>query len=59
VNEDTGEVVREDGSVIRGLYAVGRTAVGVSSNGYMSGLAIADCVFTGRRASRHAVGAAP
>ena len=58
VNEDTGEVVREDGSVIKGLYAVGRTAVGVSSNGYMSGLAIADCVFTGRRASRHAVGAA-
>jgi 3-oxo-5alpha-steroid 4-dehydrogenase len=56
VNEDTGEVKREDGSDIKGLYAAGRAAVGVCSSGYMSGLAISDCVFSGRRASNHALG---
>ncbi len=54
VNEETGEVKREDGSEIHGLYAAGRTAVGVSSSGYVSGLSIADCVFSGRRAANHA-----
>ncbi len=54
VNEETGEVKREDGSVITGLYAAGRTAVGVTSKGYMSGLSIADGIFSGRRAARHA-----
>jgi len=54
VNEETGEVKREDGSEIPGLYAAGRTAVGISSSGYVSGLSIADCVFSGRRAARHA-----
>lgn len=57
VNEDTGQVKRSDGESIEGLYAAGRTAVGVCSNGYMSGLAIADGVFAARRASRHALGA--
>jgi 3-oxo-5alpha-steroid 4-dehydrogenase len=54
VNEESGEVKREDGSEIHGLYAAGRTAVGVSSSGYVSGLSIADCVFSGRRAANHA-----
>lgn len=54
VNEESGEVQREDGSEIHGLYAAGRTAVGVSSSGYVSGLSIADCVFSGRRAANHA-----
>ncbi len=54
VNEESGEVKREDGSEIHGLYAAGRTAVGVSSFGYVSGLSIADCVFSGRRAANHA-----
>jgi 3-oxo-5alpha-steroid 4-dehydrogenase len=54
VDEDTGQVVRADGSVIEGLYAAGRNAVGVCSNAYVSGLSIADCVFSGRRAGRHA-----
>lgn len=54
VSEETGEVERNDGSVIPGLYAVGRTAVGVTSRGYVSGLSIADAVFSGRRAGRHA-----
>jgi len=54
VDEETGEVKREDGSVIRGLYAAGRSAVGVTSRGYVSGLSIADAVFSGRRTGRHA-----
>jgi 3-oxo-5alpha-steroid 4-dehydrogenase len=50
VDEDTGGVRRADGSVIDGLYAAGRTAVGICSNSYVSGLSLADCVFSGRRA---------
>lgn len=57
VNEETGEVRREDGSDIEGLHAAGRSAIGICSNGYVSGLAIADCVFSGRRAARHALSA--
>ena len=54
VNEATGQVRREDGGEIPGLYAAGRTAVGIPSHLYVSGLSIADCVFSGRRAARHA-----
>lgn len=50
VDEDTGAVRTEDGGVIPGLFAAGRTAVGVCSNSYVSGLSLADCVFSGRRA---------
>jgi 3-oxo-5alpha-steroid 4-dehydrogenase len=57
VEERNSQVKREDGSVIEGLYAVGRTAAGLPSNHYMSGFAIADCIFTGRRAARDAVAA--
>ena len=57
VNEATGQVRREDGQEIDGLYAAGRTAVGIPSHLYVSGLSIADCVFSGRRAARHAAGA--
>lgn len=32
------------------LYAAGRAAVGICSNSYVSGLSLADCVFSGRRA---------
>ena len=56
VDEDSGAVKRADGSSITGLYAAGRSAVGICSNGYMSGLAIADTVFSGRRAGRSAAG---
>ena len=52
VDEGTGEVRAEDGSVIQGLYAAGRNAVGVCSRQYVSGLSIADCVYSGRRAGR-------
>ena len=54
VDEATGQVVTEDGSMVAGLYAAGRTAVGICSNSYVSGLSLADCVFSGRRAGRHA-----
>ncbi|MDQ4008802.1 MAG: FAD-binding protein, partial [Actinomycetota bacterium] len=58
VDQTTGQVQREDGSVVSGLYAAGRTAVGVCSNSYVSGLSLADCVFSGRRAGGHAAAAA-
>ncbi len=55
VNERTSQVLRNDGSSINGLYAVGRNAVGVCSNSYFgSGISIADCIFSGRRAGKHA-----
>lgn len=50
VAEDTGAVVNALGEPIPGLYAAGRTAVGVCSNSYVSGLSLADCIFSGRRA---------
>ena len=54
----TGRVLRADGTAIPGLYAAGRSAVGLCSRSYVSGLSIADCVFSGRRAGRHAASAA-
>lgn len=54
VHEDTGQVRRSDGSAIDGRHAAGRTAVGICSNSHVSGLSLADCVFSGRRAGRHA-----
>ncbi|GAB2845880.1 FAD-binding protein [Pseudoduganella ginsengisoli] len=50
VNENTGAVLRADGRAIGGLYAAGRTALGIASNQYVSGLSLADCVWSGRRA---------
>jgi len=56
-DEDTGMVKRMDGSLIEGLYAAGLVAMGIhTTDGYMSGLSIADTVFTGRRAARSAAG---
>ena len=54
VDEQSGLVKDEKGEPIPGLYAAGRTAVGVASNTYVSGLSFADCVFSGRRVARHA-----
>ncbi|MEM7136707.1 MAG: FAD-binding protein [Myxococcota bacterium] len=54
IDERTGNVKREDGGIVRGLYAAGRTAVGICSRQYVSGLSIADCVYSGRRAGRAA-----
>src|ERR1700733_1810115 len=53
IDERSGLVLDEAGQTIAGLYAAGRTAVGVASNTYVSGLSFADCVFSGRRVARH------
>jgi 3-oxo-5alpha-steroid 4-dehydrogenase len=57
VDPGTGHVLDADGTPIAGLYAAGRSAVGLCSRSYVSGLSIADCVFSGRRAGRHAAAA--
>ena len=59
VDHGTGQVLRPDGTAVPGLYAAGRSAVGLCSRSYVSGLSIADCVFSGRRAGRHAAAASP
>ena len=53
-NERTGQVRHVEGGVVQGLFVAGRTAVGIPSNLYISGLSLADCVFSGRRAGAHA-----
>ncbi|MFD0361754.1 FAD-binding protein [Nocardia sp. GCM10030253] len=57
VDETTGAVKTTAGDDIPGLFAAGRTAVGICSDSYVSGLSLADCVFSGRRAGRSAAGA--
>lgn len=52
VDEKSGAVLGGDGNVVPGLYAAGRTAVGLCSKGYLSGMSLADTVFSGRRAAR-------
>jgi 3-oxo-5alpha-steroid 4-dehydrogenase len=54
VDEDSGRVLNAEGRPIAGLYAAGRTAVGIASNKYVSGLSLADCLWSGRRAGTHA-----
>ena len=48
----TGEVLKASGDVIKGLYAVGRTACGIPrrGEGYASGMSVGDATFTGRQA---------
>ena len=55
----TGEVLREDGSTISGLFAAGRATAGLQGRGYSSGLSLGDCTFFGRWAGRAAAAAAP
>ncbi len=57
VDEQSGAVLDRKGARIEGLYAAGRAAVGIASNQYVSGLALADCVWSGRRAGRAAAAA--
>lgn len=54
VDETSGGVLNADGQAIPGLYAAGRAAVGIASNGYVSGLSLADCLWSGRRAGHAA-----
>ncbi len=53
VNEETGQVLNNNGDSIKGLYAAGRAAVGIPTNFYVSGLSIADCIYSGQRAGKH------
>jgi succinate dehydrogenase/fumarate reductase flavoprotein subunit len=50
----TGEVLDEEGCVVPGLYAAGRTSCGLPrwSMGYASGLSVADATFFGRVAGQ-------
>ncbi len=50
VDESNSAVLNQEGEAIPGLYAAGRAAVGIASNGYVSGLSIADCLWSGKRA---------
>ncbi|SEJ51693.1 3-oxo-5alpha-steroid 4-dehydrogenase [Pseudomonas linyingensis] len=54
VDENNGAVLDGEGQAIPGLYAAGRTAIGIPSHLYISGLSLADCVFSGRRAGEAA-----
>jgi 3-oxo-5alpha-steroid 4-dehydrogenase len=54
VDETTGAVLDGSGNAVPGLFGAGRTAVGICATSYVSGLSLADCVFSGRRAGRAA-----
>ena len=51
-----GEVLREDGSVVEGLFAAGACAVNIAQDGkgYASGTQLAEGSYFGRRAGRRA-----
>lgn len=57
VDENTGAVLGADRAPIPGLYAAGRSAIGICSHLYVSGLSASDCIFSGRRAAAAAAGA--
>ncbi|MFO1466122.1 MAG: FAD-dependent oxidoreductase [Steroidobacteraceae bacterium] len=50
----TGEVLDEDGAIVPGLFAAGRTACGLPrwGAGYSSGTSLGDATFFGRQAGR-------
>ena len=52
VDEATGQVVDDNAKTIPGLYAAGRNAIGIASWSYVSGLSIADGIYSGRRAAK-------
>ena len=54
LDEANGQVLDTAGQRIGGLFAAGRAAIGLPSSRYISGLSLADCVFSGRRAGRAA-----
>jgi 3-oxo-5alpha-steroid 4-dehydrogenase len=56
VDETSNAVVTAQGRAIAGLYAAGRAARGLASNHYVSGLSLADCIWSGRQAGRAAAG---
>lgn len=54
VDERTGQALDANGRPIPKLYAAGKNAKGVSSHRYVSGISLADCVYSGRIAGRSA-----
>lgn len=56
VEETSNRVLDATSKPIEGLYAAGRSAVGIASNHYVSGLSLADCLWSGLRAGAHAAG---
>jgi predicted oxidoreductase len=56
-----GQVRREDGSVVPGLYAAGACAANIAQDakGYASGTQLGEGSYFGRRAGRHAARVRP
>lgn len=54
--DEHGAVLTEDGTVVPGLFAAGRTTAGIAVRGYVSGISLADGLFFGRRAGQGAAG---
>ena len=55
---DTSQhVLDDDGTIVPGLFAAGRTASGIPAQGYNSGLSLGDCTFSGRIAGAAAMAA--
>ncbi len=50
VDTSTAAVITRAGRAVPGLYAAGRAAAGVASSAYVSGLSLADGIFTGMAA---------
>ncbi|OAJ53190.1 delta 4, 5-alpha steroid dehydrogenase [Paraburkholderia ginsengiterrae] len=56
VDETSNAVLSAQGEPVEGLFAAGRAACGLASNHYVSGLSLADCIWSGRQAGRAAAG---
>lgn len=54
VHETTGQALDRNSDPIPKLYAAGKNAKGLSSHRYVSGISLADCVWSGRIAGRSA-----
>lgn len=54
VDETTGQALDSGGKPIPKLFAAGKTARGISSHRYVSGISIADCIYSGRKAGHAA-----
>lgn len=55
-DEDSGVVLDDSGAAVGGLYAAGRSAVGMCSQNYVSGMSLADCIFSGWTAAESIAG---
>ncbi|RAS19409.1 FAD-binding protein [Paraburkholderia bryophila] len=56
VDETSNAVLSAQGEPVAGLFAAGRAACGLASDHYVSGLSLADCIWSGRQAGRAAAG---